>query len=198
METALQGTKVQKIATMTVGEGRRERPAVHRPSGGCACTHRMTTTLPRNLLGSLPTISIMSSSQSNTSASPWGRQGAGAGRRKGGVEVRGARGAVSLGSPPAAAAAQHHAAEPAAACRNAQLHSQPTKQHDKRCDSGLCCCQPCVVSGPCHACTLRTSNSRPSLPVILATLPSGARLPYRIWMWPTVQRGKQRNDASDL
>ncbi len=54
---------------------------VHNVSGGHAPqppsrTHRMTTTLPRNLLGSLPTISIMSSSQSNTSASPWGWGGA--------------------------------------------------------------------------------------------------------------------------
>ncbi len=48
-------------------------------------------------------------------------------------------------------------------------------------------------SGPPPACPLRTSNSRPSLPVILATLPSGARLPYRIWMWPAVQRGQRRN-----
>mmetsp|Transcript_15904 Transcript_15904/g.41237 ORF Transcript_15904/g.41237 Transcript_15904/m.41237 type:complete len:264 (+) Transcript_15904:302-1093(+) len=29
------------------------------------------------------------------------------------------------------------------------------------------------------------SKTRPSLPVILATEPSGARLPYRIWMWPS-------------
>mmetsp|Transcript_32903 Transcript_32903/g.72663 ORF Transcript_32903/g.72663 Transcript_32903/m.72663 type:complete len:202 (+) Transcript_32903:752-1357(+) len=32
-------------------------------------------------------------------------------------------------------------------------------------------------------------NFRPSLPVILATEPSGARLPYRIWIWPVCLMG---------
>ena len=34
-------------------------------------------------------------------------------------------------------------------------------------------------------------KARPSLPVIFATAPSGARLPRRIWMWPVSLMGSE-------